>query len=170
MRGYLQNQGNQAYFVMQRQIPPGGKVNLSEAYKSLGSKSGLEEGIEFVEWLKVNILTRGAWGFYEQEGVPLKGEKTAVSKKAGSRKKVVSTTTTKTSSKKDQDARGAGRVLKRDVNAIKGDKITPAKIVEAPYDEARALIEKCRDKSVLKKSFEVNSTLFSERAAYAPLD
>ena len=43
MRGYIQNEGTQAYFVCQRQVPPGGKVQLDDLFKSVGKKSGLEK-------------------------------------------------------------------------------------------------------------------------------
>lgn len=154
MKGYIQNESTQAYFIVQRQIPPGGKVELADIYKSVGKQSGLEEDATFVAWLRTDVFTKGTWGFYDHFGKPLGAKK----KKAAEKTEAVASATEKssatTSSKKGKDAVGAGRVLRRDPAAAvaKGTKITPAVIIDAPYDQARTLIEKCTDKSVLKKS------------------
>lgn len=153
MRGYIQNEGTQAYFIVQRQIPPGGKVQIEDAYKSVGKQSGLEEGPDFIEWLKTTIFTRGTWGYYEAEGKPLGDKapaKKAAPKKAAPKKEVASEK--KQSSKKSKDAKGAGRTLRRDANAALGVIVTPAAIIEAPYDQARGLIDKTKDRTVLKKA------------------
>ena len=149
MRGYVSNEGNKAYFVCQRQIPPGGRVELDDIYKSVGKKSGLEDNQEFIEWIKTNIFKRGSWGYYEEVGKPF-GVK---SKKTGTEKE--NSSVTKTSSKKQTDARGAGRALSRDVDEVRGTDVTPSAIIEAPYEQARALIEKSRDKVVLKKALNL---------------
>ena len=113
MKGYIQNEGTQAYFVCQRQIPPGGKVSFENIYKSVGKKSGMEktnsEGIvlplapdqvlEFAEWIKTNVFSRGSWSYY-----------------------------------------------------VTGTTATAVSIIEAPYEEARGLIEKTSDRTVLKKA------------------
>jgi hypothetical protein len=157
MKGYLQNEGDQAYFKLQRQIPPRGKVTLEDAYKSVGKASGVEEGPDFIAWLRGSVLTRGSWGIYDEAGndifqtkvVPSENLEVVAPKSKPKRK---ATQGTKTSSKKQKDARGAGRTLRRDIEDAKGVKITPATIIEAPYDKARTLIEKTKDRSVLKKS------------------
>ena len=153
MRGYIQNEGTQAYFVCQRQIPPGGKVQLEDVYKSVGKKSGLEENLEFVEWIKSNVFTRGSWAYYEEEG-KLLGEK---SKKAPAKKTPAKKTSSqhKTSSKRETDARGAGRSLRRNINEATGTEITPASIIDAPYETARGLIDKTTDRTVLKKALNL---------------
>ena len=74
MQGYVKNEGTRAYFVCQRQIPPGGKVNLDSIYKSVGKKSGLEYNLAFVEWIKSNVFKRGSWGYYNERGEPLAAE------------------------------------------------------------------------------------------------
>jgi len=153
MRGYVKNEGRQAYFVCQRQIPPGGSVELDDVYKSVGKKSGLEDGPEFVEWVKTNVFRRGSWGYYEDAGKPLGGQpvvKQAAPKKTAPKKPAVSAKGK--SSKKAKDAKGAGRALRRDVNEAEGIIVTPAAIIEAPYEQARGLIEKTRDRTVLKKA------------------
>ncbi len=153
MRGYIQNEGTQAYFICQRQIPPGGKVQLEDVYKSVGKKSGLEENIEFVKWAQDNIFTRGPWGYYEEEGKKLQ----LTSKKSAPQKPVVRKTPAKnkTSSKRETDARGAGRALRRNTDDGDSLKTTPSSIIEAPYEQARGLIENTRDRLVLKKALNL---------------
>jgi hypothetical protein len=42
--------------------------------------------------------------------------------------------------------------LRRDINEAERRIVTPAAIIEAPYEQARGLIDKTRDRSVLKKA------------------
>ncbi len=63
------------------------------------------------------------------------------------------------------DARGAGRKMRRDGNSLKGVKITPAMIIEANYEEASALIDKCNERPVLKKALAL-SKHFSGKEAH----
>jgi hypothetical protein len=158
MKGYVQNTGGQAYFILQRQIPPNGKVQLSDAYLVVGKKSGLEESQvqEFVNFLQTEILTRGAWSFFEEEGKPFgSGRKAPARKKKAEPKKKTQVTDAKTSSKRENDAHGAGRSMRRDVSEGENRNVTPAAIIEAPYDQARTLIEKTKDRVVLKKALNL---------------
>ncbi len=169
MRGYIQNEGTQAYFVCQRQVPPGGKVQLDDLFKSVGKKSGLEktneEGIilplaesqvkDFIMFLKDQVFTRGNWDYYDQVGNSLEVKK---SQKKAVPKKRVKTESAGTSSKKEKDAKGAGRPMRRDArdtHDVTGKNVTPSAIIEAPYDQARALIEKTKDRIVLKKALNL---------------
>jgi len=160
MRGYVQNEGTQAYFICQRQIPPGGKVELDDVYKSVGKKSGLENDLAFIDWVKTNVFLRGSWGYYEEAGKPLDAP---APKKAAPRKraKKEADTTSGTSSKREKDAKGAGRPMKRDTRTtvdtvdVTGATVTPSAIIEAPYDQARALIEKTKDRTVLRKALRL---------------
>lgn len=147
MKGYIRNESNEAYFVLQRQIPPGGKVQLDDVYKTVGKKSGLAKGPEFIAWLDESVLTRGTWSFYEADDKLLQTK--TKTKKVNTKKK---STSSKTSSNTKSDAKGAGRVLRRDSTNDKGKEITPSTILEAPYEQARSIIEKCADKSVLRKA------------------
>jgi hypothetical protein len=171
MQGYVKNEGTRAYFVCQRQIPPGGKVTFDSIYKSVGKKSGLEYNFDFIEWVKLNIFKRGSWGYYGENDGPLvekpvvKKSNKIATKKVSTKKavpkvpkvpKVSKKTSAKTSSKKELDARGAGRNMKRDTNMLESNEITPAAIIEAPYDEARSLIEKTKDRTVLKKALKLS--------------
>jgi hypothetical protein len=157
MKGYVRNEGEQAYFVCQRQIPPGGKVELTAIYKSVGKKSGVDEGPEFVEWIKSNVFRRGSWGYYEEEG-KLLGVKEEVKKPSSKPvSKPKKRTTAKTSSKKDNDAQGAGRNVRRDPTENESGEVTPSAIIEAPYDQARALIEKTKDRIVLRKALKLTN-------------
>jgi hypothetical protein len=151
MRGYVQNEGRDAFFILQRRIPPGGKVRIEDAYRSVGKKSGLEEGPEFVKWLLSDVLTRGSWGVYEEEGKPLFPEETE-NKEEEAEVPPKSQVSSKTSSDRSKDAPGAGRALRRESSEERGVEITPGSIIEAPYDQARTLIEKTRDRGVLKKA------------------
>ena len=154
MRGYVKNEGTQAYFSCQRQITPAGRVMLDDIYKSVGEKSGLEDGPEFIEWIKTNVFRRGSWGYYEEEGKPLAAPNT---KKAAPKKRTKAQNFA-TSSKKEKDAPGAGRAMRRDsaeTYDVTGRNITPSAIIEAPYDQARALIEKTKDRVVLKKALNL---------------
>lgn len=150
MKGYVKNEGLQAYFIVQRQIPPGGKVSIENIYKSVGKKSGLEENMEFIEWLRTNIFTKGSWRFYEEDDKPLGPSREKDSPKEEVKKEIAPSG--KTSSKRSKDAVGAGRVLRRESNDEKGTVITPGSIIDAPYDQARTLIEKTRDKVILNKA------------------
>lgn len=159
MRGYVQNQGKQAYFVCQRQIPPGGKVELDDVYKSVGKKSGLDDGPEFLEWIKTNVFRRGSWGYFEEEGKPFSSPKTTKKTKAPVVEKedpdVEEAMEKRRSSKKGKDAKGGGRSLRRDADKAMGVKVTPAAIIEAPYEQARGLIEKTKDRVILKKALNL---------------
>lgn len=145
MKGYIRNESTQAHFILQRQIPPGGRVQLDDVYKTVGKKSGLAEGPEFIAWVDESILTRGTWSFYGADDKPLQPK----TKKVSAKKKL---TSSKTSSNAKSDAKGAGRVLRRDPTNARGKEITPSTILEAPYEQARSIIEKCNDKSILRKA------------------
>ncbi len=157
MRGYIQNTGDRAFFVLQRQLPPGGKLTLENAYKTLGKKSGLgEEDVEeFVEFLKTTALVRGSWSFFEEDGTSLGvPKKKKVAKKAPAPRRPTEASVAKTSSKAAKDAHGSGRNISRNLEESLGTLITPVKIIEASYEKAGLLIEKCNDKGVLKKALK----------------
>jgi len=150
--GFVVNESLQAYFILQRQVPPGGKIKLSDAYLAVGRKSGKADEFAFAQWLQKHVLQRGRWGYYNQEGDVLIAKEAAevdAEEKAVDAERKVGL---KTSPSRERDARGAGRVLRRNINDAKGVEITPKAIIEAPYEEARALIEKSKDRSVLKKA------------------
>jgi hypothetical protein len=161
MKGYIQNSGTKACFVLQRQVPPGGRVQLEDAYKSVGKKSGVEETQteEFVNFLKTQVLRKGSWSVFEAEGKPFGAPAEAAPKKAPALNKAVAPKTTvsksKTSSKRGKDAAGAGRAMGRDYDEARGGTVTPSAIIEAPYDEARSLIEKTKDRVILKKALNL---------------
>jgi hypothetical protein len=150
--GFVTNESNQAYFTLQRQIPPGGKIKLSEAYLAVGHKSGETDELAFAQWLQEHVLQRGSWGYYDQEENPLMAKETIEAVVEEKIVEVEKKTEFKTSSSRERDARGAGRALRRNLEDAKGVVITPKAIIEAPYEEARALIEKSKDRVVLKKA------------------
>ena len=144
--GVVVNESTNAYFVLQRQVPPGGKVSLGAAYLDVGLRSGETDESAFACWLQESVLLRGSWGYYDQEGNSLTGKKTAVAVDAEE------DSVDKTPSGREKGARGAGKVLRRSLKDAKGVEITPKEIIEAPYEEARTLIEKSKDRVVLKKA------------------
>lgn len=156
MKGYVQNLGTNAFFILQRQVPPGGKVRLQDAFRTLhGNNVELTEDkvAEFIELLKTKMPTNGTWGYFDESGVSLEISETSEKPVALEKSKSKNSSSPKTSSKKEDDARGAGRNLHRDSDSVaKGTEITAATIIQASYDEARTLIESTRDRVVLKKA------------------
>jgi len=164
MRGYVQNVGTQAVFILQRQVPPGSRIKLEDAYKVVGKRSGLKstQVVAFVDFLRTQILSRGTWAFFEDEGKAFKPpkKKTVVkaekveekSEKAVQEVAQEVETPQKSSPKSQQPARGAGKPLRRNPEDALNAGVTPAAILEAPYEQARALIEKTRSKAVLRRA------------------
>lgn len=153
MKGYVQNLGNSAYFVLQRQVPPLGKVKLEEAFKVVGKKSDLteEQVVEFVQFLREKVLLRGDWGYFNADGSQLG----AVSKESKP-PRAKRSSQNNTSSKQEEDAKGAGRNLRRDQEVPRGAaEVTPSSIIEAPYEDARSMIDRTRDRVVLKKALSL---------------
>ena len=159
MRGYVQNTGDRAFFVLQRQLPPGGKLTLENAYKVVGKKSGVKEEQveEFAVFLKDTALARGSWEFFEDDGTSLGvPKKKKVAKKDPAPSRSTEASIGRTSSKVERDARGAGRNISRNRDEAMGKEITPAVIIEASYEIAGPLIEKCNDKGTLKKALNAS--------------
>lgn len=147
--GFVKNESNEAFFKLQRALPPGGKIKFSDAFLTVGSKSGLE-GKEFIKWLRENVFPGTNWGFYSEEDVPFFSDTV----------------------KKDQDVapsappvsleagRGAGRIERRvrSKGETKGVEITASKIIESEFPTAKTLIEKCKSRAVLKKALNLSQT------------
>lgn len=143
MKGFVKNEGDKGSFVLQRSLHSGATLSFDEAYLTVGAKSGKKKGVEFVRWLRDNCLSGEKWVFYKEEGVPYFTE--AESEKAEG-----------PSAKLDIPAKGAGRVMRRHVEPTKGSEITAKTIIEAPHEQARSLIDKCKDKVVLKKALALS--------------
>jgi hypothetical protein len=150
MKGFVKNEGTEAFFILQRPVSPGGKVSFEDAYVTVGKKSGKKEGVAFVRWLRDNYFAASNWVFYKEEGVPFFSAEEA---------KVAM----ETSVGPVDPGKGAGKVMRRQAeNTAKGTAITAKSIIEAPYAQAKVLIDKCADKSVLKKALAA-SRHFSQR-------
>lgn len=62
MNDYIINTSGSWKHAMKRAIGPGQKVELSELYAQYGVKHGIEEGKEFVEWLRnVKLKDKNSW-------------------------------------------------------------------------------------------------------------
>jgi len=147
--GFVKNESNEAFFKLQRSLPPGGKIKFSDAFLTVGSKSGLE-GKEFIKWLRENVFPGTGWGFYSADDVPFFSE----------------------TSKKNQDVapstppvsleagNGAGKVARRarPKGETKGVEITASSIIEAEFSTAKTLIEKCKSRAVLRKALNLSQT------------
>lgn len=149
MRGFAKNESRDAFFILQRQVIPGGTISFEDAYKAVGKKSGKKENASFVKWLKENYLSASHWAFYKEEGIPFFSveEEAEVSAEK---------------SKPETPAKGAGRVLRREATDEKGTEITPSEIIESKFPRAKVLIEKCNNREVLKKALNM-SRHFSQK-------
>lgn len=143
MKGFAKNEGRDAFFILQRQITPGGKIYFEDAYKTVGERSGKKENATFVKWLRENYLYASHWAFYKDDEVPFFSAEEA---------EVV----VEAPIKSDAPARGAGKVLKRESHDEKGTAITPNEIIESEFPRAKVLIEKCNSRDILKKALSMS--------------
>ena len=161
MRGYVQNVGTQAVFILQRQVPPGSRIKLEDAYKAVGKRSGLKptQVVAFVDFLRTQILHQGNWAFFEDDGEAFKPPKKKtfvkvekVEEKSEEVAQEVSQEVEAPQKSSPKPARGAGKSLRRNPEDALNAGVTPVAILEAPYEQARALIEKTRSKAVLRRA------------------
>jgi len=164
MRGYVQNVGTQAVFILQRQVPPGSRIKLEDAYKAVGKRSGLKptQVVAFVDFLRTQILHQGNWAFFEDEGKAFKQKTVVKVEKVEEKSEEVAQEVSqeveapqKPSPKPQSPARGAGKPLRRSPEDALSGGVTPAAILEAPYEQARALIDKTRSKMVLRRALKL---------------
>jgi hypothetical protein len=137
MKGFVKNEGNRGSFILKRAINPGFSITFEEAYVVVGKKSGKKRGPTFVNWLRENVFKNDKWGFYKEEGVAYFDEplQEAVS-----------------SSTSEGFARGAGKPQIRSPEDPHKVGITAEDIINNEIVIAKGLIDKCGDKSVLKKA------------------
>lgn len=189
MSGYVCNDCGPPVFVAQRGIPQGRKVSFDDLLLVFSKKS-LFENVEpgFVLWLKDNAFSDERWGFYNTDGTPYvfvveeSVELHAVSvveepmtdtpvveekkpaKKRAPRKPKANKETAAVEPPKNP-GKGAGRKMSRAGNALKGVKVTASMIIEADYAQAQDLINKCKERPVLKKALAL-SKHFSGKEAH----
>jgi hypothetical protein len=148
--GFVKNESNEAFFKLQRSLPPGGKIKFSDAFLTVGSKSGLE-GKEFIKWLRENVFPGTNWGFYSEDDVAFFSETSKNNQDVAPSAPPVSL----------EAGRGAGRVERRALSkgeTKKGFEITASSIIEAEFPIAKTLIEKCKSRAILKKALNLSQT------------
>ena len=145
MKGFIRNEGREVSFKLRKHIVQDAMLDFEYAYQVVGPDSGLKNNLAFVKWLKSKYFSEDHWGFYNEDGSPL------------------SLGTSKVSD--DVQGKGAGQILKRDHFDGKGTEITADTIISRPFSQAKILIDKCRDKSVLRKALNM-SRHFSGKEEY----
>ncbi len=69
MNGYVINRSPLWTHAMKREIRPNGKIEISDLYKQYGKKHNLEEGEEFINWLKTVKLKGDRWSIVLNESI-----------------------------------------------------------------------------------------------------
>jgi len=146
MKGFIKNEGEEVAFKLQKHIIQGGVVDLDYAYKLVGAVSGHKQDVSFVKWLRDTYFPESFWGFYKEDGtaIPLGKRKEAAVVTAG---------------------KGAGTIFKRTNYDAKGEVITADLIISKPIAQAKVLIEKCKERAVLRKALTL-SRHFSGKEEY----
>jgi hypothetical protein len=134
MKGFVKNESDRTLFVLQRAINPGFSLTFDEAYVVVGEKSGKNKGSTFVNWLRETYFQDPVWAFYKDEGESYFEEEAI-----GNRPRTGT-------------ARGAGKNLVRRDDARADGRALALKILDSELVTAKALIDKCKDRSVLKKA------------------
>jgi len=69
MKGYVRNKSAVWRHAMKRSIGPNQKIPMDDLYKQYGEKHNLEEGLQFVEWLRnIKLRDNEIWEvIYEDE-------------------------------------------------------------------------------------------------------
>ncbi len=134
MKGFVKNESDRTLFVLQRPINPGFSLTFEEAYVVVGEKSGKNKGSTFVNWLRATYFQDPVWAFYKDEGEDYFEEEDT-----GARPRISS-------------AKGAGKNLIRRDDAREDSRALVLKILDSELVTAKNLIDKCRDRSVLKKA------------------
>jgi len=146
MKGYIKNTGDRSLFVLQRTIYPGFSITLDEAYKVVGKKSGKKRGISFVKWLRENYFKNLNWVIYKDAGEEYFFEDNQI--------KAV----------RSESARGGGKNLVRRDDARAKEAVTVENIIQSDIVAAKQLIDKCGDRSVLKKALAASKHISKKEA------
>lgn len=71
INGYVKNMTHLWTHVMKRNVGPGAQIPIQELYEQYGARHGLEEGTEFIQWLKeVKLRDRDRWGIFTEDDQP----------------------------------------------------------------------------------------------------
>ena len=75
MIGYVQNISPGWTHALKRAVRPGGKIMLDELYAQYGVKHGMDDGQEFVDWLKdIKLTDRNRWKVVYDDGTSVVNE------------------------------------------------------------------------------------------------
>ena len=132
MKGFVKNEGDRSIHVLQRAVGPGFSITFEEAYGIVGKKSEKKRGAAFVSWLRDSYFQAPFWVFYKDEGV-VYFEDEPPRAAVGSR-----------------PARGAGKSQVRRDEAHEKKTAAAIQIIEGDIVAARPLIDKCKDRAVLR--------------------
>lgn len=179
IEGYVKNDGREAYFKLQRPLPPGAKISFQSAYLSVG-KLSKKKGHDFIHWLKETYFSSPEWGFYDKEGNPyfdslkepepetlevvIKEEviedkpKKRKTTRAKTVRKTKSANKEKAETKETSPAKGAGKIMRRSSQRqkSKGVEITAESMVTPDFPQAKLIIDDCRSRSELKKALNLS--------------
>lgn len=180
IEGYVKNETSEAFFKLQKGLPPGAKISFQQAYLVLGKKSGLE-GHQFLEWLKQEVFSDPGWVFYDGEDRPYfqaaaaaveapaeksteekispGAKKSSPKKKMVRRRKVAPKQAEKMKEVASVDeARGAGRkmVRQRKEQRKKGTAVNADTMIATDFEQAKSTIDACRNKAELKKALTLS--------------
>ena len=134
MKGFVKNESDRTLFVLQRAVNPGFSLTFDEAYVVVGEKSGKKKGPTFVNWLRETYFKNPLWAFYKDEGVVyFEEEALGASARKGT-------------------AQGAGKNLIRRDDTQEDSRALALEILDSEIVTAKTLIDKCKDRSVLKKA------------------
>jgi len=133
MKGFVKNESDRTIFILQRSIGPGLSITLEEAYVVVGKKSKKRKGPSFAKWLRENYFRDSTWEFYKDEEEPYFEEEVSLQETASVRA-----------------AEGAGKnLVRRDASQEKQGNLA-LKIINSDIVLAKPLIDKCKDRAVLR--------------------
>lgn len=149
MKGYVRNMTPVWAHAMKRSIGPNKTVPLEELYEQYGKKHNLEDGAEFVSWLKtVKLKSSDRWQIVVEEDVPITSEiKEDVDKtkdKVSVESKVVEVVNSKT---------------RNNITPFVTTKMSVADVVQLSVRQAKEVIPKMNDLNLLKYSLQEASQL-----------
>lgn len=145
MEGFVRNEGGRPVFILQRSILPGQKISFEDAYKVVGTKSKKRRGKAFVQWLREKVFADAVWGFYKSDGEKFFAEE------------IFATEASK-------GGKGSGINMSRRSEALQKKEQAVEQIIISPYVIAKELIEKCKEREVLKKALALSKRITGKEA------
>lgn len=141
MNGYVKNMTHLWTHVMKRAVGPGATIPLQELYDQYGARHNLDEGKEFIEWLKdVKLRDRDRWKIFNEEDKPYE----EVSKKKDTKVEEVKETGLVKVEKTETKSRGENST------PMIPKEMTVDDVVELSVRKAREVIPNIRDIKLLK--------------------